>query len=92
MNLRCFKVKVHDVLGGQVVLQKSTTSKVTPRGGATCDSSDYSETMVTCTLPSALGISLNEVFDVDSQMSDSGGFAGNASDSRLRTVVTCAAS
>ncbi len=78
--------------GGYNQGNEVTAVKVTPRGGAACDSSGYSETMVTCTLPSALGISLNEVFDVDSRIIDTGGFAGEAGDYTLRTVVTCASS
>jgi len=70
----------------------ATAVRVSPRGSATCDTSDFSETMVTCSLPSALGISLNEVFDVDTRIIDSGGFSGQASDYTLRTVVTCVSS
>lgn len=76
--------------GGYSSGSEETWVKVTPLGNASCDQSGWSTDIVTCQLPSTLGLSLNEQFRVDSRSVDSGGFPGTGSDYTLRTQVTCA--
>ena len=69
---------------------EETWVRVTPLGSASCDNSDWSADVVTCQLPSTLGISLDEQFQVDTKARDTNGFPGTGGDYTLRTVVTCA--
>ncbi|WP_420550955.1 hypothetical protein [Litorivicinus lipolyticus] len=69
---------------------EQTSVRITPIGNATCDHSDWSTEIVTCTLPSSLGIISSERFHVDSKAIDNGGFPSTGDDYTLRTVVTCA--
>lgn len=76
--------------GGYTSGSEQTYVRVTPLGGASCDQSGWSTGRVSCTLPSSLGLQLDENFQVDSRAVDSGGFPGTGNDYTLRTVVTCA--